>query len=61
VANLMIDKVRKKPVARTWGSDRIVNCDHDIIEKNGIMYCKRCGRNFTEDQLVDDGYYTMFD
>lgn len=51
---------RKKPIPRTWGSSRI-HCDHEMCKKSDIIYCKRCGKNFMEEELSDDQYYTMFD
>ena len=51
MANLMDQWIRKTPTAKTWGSSRISNCDHNIICKNDINYCTHCGRNFKNDEL----------
>jgi len=54
-------KKRNKPVIKKWGSNRIDQCDHNIIEHNGIIYCTICGRNFNRNKLIDEGYYQMFE
>ena len=57
--NIIENEKRKKRIMRpkTWGTQR-VNCPHsNIVTRDGVTYCVRCGKNFNTKQLKDIGYY----
>jgi hypothetical protein len=56
MANLM-----SKRYSHKWGSENL-KCAHEkIIQKNGIVYCTKCGKNFYSGDLQDEEYYNLFE
>ena len=51
---------RPRKMSEKWGTDKL-NCAHPkIIQRNGLVYCTKCGKNFHPGDLADDEYYNMF-